>query len=147
MNENMNKNIFYRKTEDGNYLPKTDRKTQPVRYNEDMLNEAEVIKKGIAKRVTELRILRDVSAREMSLSIGQGAGYINSIENCTITPSVLMIFEICEYFGITVSEFFSYTHADKAYDEKAEIIDELERLDRGEAELIRKLISILAKRT
>ena len=33
-----------------------------------------------AERLAQLRIAKGVSARDMSLSVGQNAGYINSIE-------------------------------------------------------------------
>lgn len=33
------------------------------------------------KRLIELRLNKGVSARDMSLSLGQSAGYINNIEN------------------------------------------------------------------
>ena len=44
-------------------------------------------KEDFAKRLTELRINKGVSARDMSLSIGQSAGYINNIENGVNLPS------------------------------------------------------------
>ena len=46
-------------------------------------------------RLTELRIKKGVSAREMSLSIGQSAGYINNIENGKNLPSMTIFFYIC----------------------------------------------------
>ncbi len=58
------------------------------------------------QRLTRLRNQKDVSAREMSLSIGQSAGYINSIENQKSLPSMATFFYICEYLGVTPSEFF-----------------------------------------
>lgn len=58
------------------------------------------------QRLTKLRNMKDVSAREMSLSIGQSAGYINSIENQKALPSMASFFYICEYLGVTPSEFF-----------------------------------------
>lgn len=57
-------------------------------------------------RLTELRSQKDVSAREMSLSIGQSAGYINTIENQKSLPSMASFFYICEYLGVTPGEFF-----------------------------------------
>ena len=36
--------------------------------------------KEFSQRLSELRINKDVSARDMSLSIGQNHGYINNIE-------------------------------------------------------------------
>ncbi|MGN1167485.1 MAG: helix-turn-helix domain-containing protein [Lachnospiraceae bacterium] len=59
------------------------------------------------KRLSELRIQKGVSARDMSLSLGQNAGYINHIENRQALPSLPVFFNICEYFDITPAEFFS----------------------------------------
>ena len=59
-----------------------------------------------AQRVMELREKKGVSQRDMSLSIGQGAAYINNIENNRNLPSMTGFFYICEYFGITPAQFF-----------------------------------------
>lgn len=63
-------------------------------------------KETFIKRLTELRMEKGVSARDMSLSLGQSPGYINNIENGVNLPSMSMFFYICEYFSITPSEFF-----------------------------------------
>ena len=63
-------------------------------------------KEAFIKRLTELRINKGVSARDMSLSIGQSAGYINNIENGVNLPSMMAFFYICDYFGITPRDFF-----------------------------------------
>ncbi len=57
-------------------------------------------------RLAELRTAKGVSARDMSLSIGQSPGYINNIENGLSFPSMASFFYICEYLGITPQEFF-----------------------------------------
>ena len=62
--------------------------------------------KEFAIRLARLREKKGVSARDMSLSIGQNPGYINHIETGQGTPSLSGIFYICEYLGITPSEFF-----------------------------------------
>ena len=62
--------------------------------------------KDFAMRLAELRTKKNVSAREMSLAIGQNQGYINHIETGQGTPSLAGIFYICEYLGITPHEFF-----------------------------------------
>lgn len=49
---------------------------------------------------------KGVSAREMSLSIGQSEGYINNIENGVNFPSMAVFFYICDYLNITPMEFF-----------------------------------------
>jgi len=63
-------------------------------------------KEDFIKRLVELRMSKGVSARDMSLSIGQGSSYINNIESGLSYPSMTGFFYICEYFGITPKEFF-----------------------------------------
>ena len=63
-------------------------------------------KRDFIDRLVELRMKKGVSARDMSLSIGQGAGYINNIENGINYPSMTGFFYICEYLGITPKQFF-----------------------------------------
>ena len=60
----------------------------------------------VAKRLSDLRIQKGISARDMSLSIGQSAGYINKIENRQNLPSMQGFFYICEYLNITPQDFF-----------------------------------------
>lgn len=59
-----------------------------------------------AERLNFLREERHVSAREMSLAIGQNESYINRIENHLAFPSMQVFFYICEYLDITPEEFF-----------------------------------------
>lgn len=69
-----------------------------------------------ALRLARLREAKGVSARDMSLSIGQNPGYINNIETGKSKPSIDGLIYICEYLGITPSEFFdtSTTNPSKA---------------------------------
>ncbi len=59
-----------------------------------------------SKRISQLRTAKGISARDMSLSLGQSESYINKIENGKSFPSMQVFFYICEYFGITPNEFF-----------------------------------------
>lgn len=63
-------------------------------------------KEDFAERLATLRTNKGVSARDMSLSIGQSAGYINNVENGINLPSMSVFFYICEYLEITPMEFF-----------------------------------------
>lgn len=63
-------------------------------------------KEDFIKRMIELRINKGVSARDMSLSIGQSPSYINNIECGKNLPSMTGFFYICEYLGVTPQEFF-----------------------------------------
>jgi len=60
----------------------------------------------LAERISRLREQKGVSARDMSLSLGQSEGYINIIENKRNLPSMSLFFYICEYFGIAPKDFF-----------------------------------------
>jgi len=60
----------------------------------------------LSKRIAQLRTAKGVSARDMSLTLGQGAGYINSIENKNSLPSMHVFYFICEYFKISPKDFF-----------------------------------------
>ena len=57
-------------------------------------------------RLTQLRSAKKVSARDMSLSIGQNPGYINGLENKKGLPSMTVFFYICDYLNVTPKEFF-----------------------------------------
>ncbi len=57
-------------------------------------------------RITQLRMQKGVTAREMSLDLGQNDSYINRIENKKALPSLSGLFYICEYFGVSPKDFF-----------------------------------------
>ena len=78
------------------------------------------------RRITELRIQKGVSARDMSLSLGQSESYINKIENKRTLPSMGGFFYICEYFEISPEEFFKTQN--EAPKKIRECIVELEKL-------------------
>ena len=63
-------------------------------------------KNDFAKRLADLRTAKGVSARDMSLSLGQSAGYINNVENGVNLPSMTVFFFIFYYLCITPKEFF-----------------------------------------
>ena len=64
-------------------------------------------RKEFCSRLTRLRMDKDVSARDMSLSLGLSESYINKIENGKGLPSMSTFFDICDYFHITPQEFFN----------------------------------------
>ena len=62
--------------------------------------------KEFSLRLAQLREQKGVSARDMSLSMGQNPGYINNIENGKSMPSLSGIFYICEFLNIEPKDFF-----------------------------------------
>lgn len=89
-------------------------------------------------RLTKLRTEKGVSARDMSLTIGQSSGYINGLENRNGFPSMQVFFYICEYLGVTPSEFFDDS-INRPTDYK-EIIDDLNALDEKQLQNIKAII-------
>lgn len=79
------------------------------------------------ERLAALRTKKGVSARDMSLSIGQSPNYINKIEGKKSYPSMTVFFFICEYLGITPKEFFDVDVQNPA--RLTELITEINTLD------------------
>ena len=59
-----------------------------------------------SKRLAIQKKKKGVSARDMSLSIGQNPGYINNIEMGKALPSMASFFFICDYLEISPKQFF-----------------------------------------
>ena len=60
-----------------------------------------------ANRLTQLRIQKNVSARNMSLTLGRDDGYIGKIERKVFLPSMAEFYYICEFLGTTAKDFFN----------------------------------------
>lgn len=60
----------------------------------------------ISERILKLRTEKGVSARGMSLALGQSPNYIYNLENRLALPSMTAFFGICAYFQLTPKEFF-----------------------------------------
>jgi transcriptional regulator with XRE-family HTH domain len=90
-----------------------------------------------ATRLTQLRLEKGVSARDMSLSLGQSEAYINRIENQKMLPSMTVFFYICEYFSITPAEFFHETAP------SAELLDAARKLGALSEEKRQHIIAII----
>jgi len=81
----------------------------------------------LAERITQLRLKAGVSARDMSLTLGQADNYINHIENKKSLPSITAFFYICEYFKITPQEFFD--EGNNNPEKLNELVADLKKLD------------------
>ena len=97
----------------------------------------------IKERIGTLRAQKNVSARDMSLSIGQSENYINMIENGHSLPSVTVFLYICDYFGISPKEFFDIENSYPALIQ--DIIGKLKKLDQDQLLSILTLIKNFSK--
>lgn len=88
----------------------------------------------LSKRLAQLRMEKNVSAREMSLAIGQSNSYINKIENGRALPSYPVFLYICEYLGVTPQEFFDV--GNQSPEHLREFIAEFRKLSLKQMDLI-----------
>ena len=100
--------------------------------------------KEFSLRIATLRTKKGVSARDMSISMGQNPGYINNIESGKSMPSLTGIFYICDYLGISVGEFFDLETKNPT--KLDAIIKDLKKLDDQQLDNIANLIKGLIKK-
>lgn len=98
--------------------------------------------KDFPLRLAQLRNKKGVSAREMSLAIGQNVGYINNIENGKALPSMSGFFLICEYLDITQQDFFDTDS--QSPELLSEIIEKMKHLNDNQLEALSVIIGDLA---
>lgn len=87
-----------------------------------------------AERISSLRNEKNISAREMSLAIGQNSSYINRIENKLAFPSMQSFFFICEYLKISPKDFFDSNISNPV--KLKEAVTELKELDNSQLDII-----------
>lgn len=100
--------------------------------------------KKFSERLAKLRTEKGISARDMSLSLGQSAGYINNIENGKNYPSMAVFMYICEYLEITPKDFFDYETENPKLSK--ELIDEIKHLDYAETNHVLEIVRDINKR-
>lgn len=99
--------------------------------------------KDFALRLSKLRQQHGVSARDMSLSIGQNPGYINNIETGKMRPSLMGFFYICEYLNISAKDFFD---DENKYPERLnELTNDLKKLDEAQLANLSAIVKSMIK--
>lgn len=96
-----------------------------------------------ADRLVSLRMKKGVSARDMSLSLGQSPSYINNIENGINLPSMTAFFYICDYLGITPREFFNIESPSS--DRVQHLAKEMEGLSEDALAAIESMVRVLKR--
>ena len=94
-------------------------------------------------RITELRILKDVSEHKMSLDLDKSGSYIRGITSGAAMPSVKELFNIISYFNMTPVDFFAPLGAeDTPYNA---ICERLRSLDNADLEKVSTLLDWIAE--
>lgn len=108
------------------------------------MEDFESFKKFISNRFAVIRNNSNISARKLSLDMGQSSEYINQIENGHKMPSLEGLFNFCDYFGISMGEFFDESQTYPM--EYKSIIETLNKLDKEQLEHVQKNIEYIAKK-
>ncbi len=95
----------------------------------------------IKERYAKIRLAHNISARKLSLELGQSTEYINQIETGKNMPSIEGLFNFCDYFNLTLGEFFE--EEIKFPIEYKKIIEELGKMDVLEINQIYKLLKLI----
>ena len=90
----------------------------------------------IAKRITQLRMARNISEYQMSLELGHSKSYIQSITSGKSKPSTQ------ELFNMSLSEFFDEENVESPTVQKA--IDAIRKLSEQDAALALAMIQRLS---
>ena len=98
----------------------------------------EDFEKFVCNRLAALRSKVNLSARDMSLTLGQGQGYINNIENGKNFPSMKSFYYICDFMHISPKDFFD--DGTKNPEKLNEVIKDLKDLSDEQLEKISAII-------
>ena len=83
--------------------------------------------KFIRDRITQLRIQKGVSEYKMSYDLGHSRSYIYNISSGKSLPPMAEFLEICDYLGVTPSEFFNDNFENPILVQSA--VEEIRKLD------------------
>ncbi len=98
-------------------------------------------RKFVQTRIARIRNAHKISARKLSLELGQSTEYINQIENGKALPSLEGLFNICDYFDISLGEFFEENYNFPV--EYGQIIGELNKMDSLAVNQIYELLKLI----
>ena len=95
----------------------------------------------VRKRITALRLRKGVSEYQMSYDLGHSKSYVNNITSGKSLPSLPEMFAICDYFDISIGEFFD--EGNVMPDQLQKAVNSLKKLDERDVSLVLRLIDRL----
>ena len=98
-------------------------------------------KNYIKDRYAKIRLAHNISARKLSMELGQSTEYINQIENGRCLPSVEGLLNFRDYFQISVGEFFEERFQYPV--QYSKIIEELNQMDEQTVGKIYELLKLI----
>ncbi len=64
----------------------------------------------ILNRITQLRMQKNITEKKISRDIGKTSTYLSSMNKNKSMPSLRTLISICDYLGVSLSEFFDFTN-------------------------------------
>ena len=107
------------------------------------MNDNESIREFVRTKITAIRMANDYSSRKLSIELGKSTEYINQVENGRLNPTLEFLSEFCDYFKISLSDFFDKgnSHPTKF----REMCFDLSVLNNEEVKQIADIVKTLAK--
>lgn len=102
-------------------------------------------KNFVSRRIYELRNKKNISGRKLSLELGLSNSYITQIENGQRMPSLENLSKICDYFGISLAEFFCDDKSNTVIitEEQKEILKDIKNLSPDQLSAIKSVIKAM----
>ncbi len=97
----------------------------------------------IQNRISMLIKEKNISEYKLSLDLGKSKGYIQGITSGRALPSMQEFLNICEYFEITPSDFFSQENSVSL--DQIELNNSLKQLPSDDIKLLTDLVKRLKK--
>ena len=109
----------------------------------DIFGCYEDFEKFMKNRIAMLRTMNEISARDMSLSLGLNESYINHIETGNNMPSMKNFYNICEQLNMEPKDFFD--DGVELSPLEAEVIHKIKRLDNDKLKIVLDVINSMKK--
>ncbi|BAH06811.1 helix-turn-helix domain-containing protein [Clostridium kluyveri] len=99
----------------------------------------------LGARIRELRKLNNVTAVKLSAKLGISQGQLSRIENNVNTAQFDTIMRICDFFSITLSEFFNDDNSEHIVltSELKELLNSAKDLTPSQLEAIQSIIKAI----
>lgn len=100
----------------------------------------------IGNRIKELRKLNNVSANKLAMALNIDPSNISKIENGVSKPSLDLLMKICDYFQISMADFFSDgINTEVLSDEIKELLYNSKNLTKEQLKAVNNLIKAFKK--
>ena len=97
----------------------------------------------VTKRITQLRLKKNIAEHRMSLDLGHSRSYMQGISSGRALPSMSEFFAICDYLDVTPRDFFDEANNNPLL--VSQICDKSKSLSDDDLTLVLALINRISK--